>query len=732
MKFIPGLISKTLPVLKRTQWYHQRFDGSPHFIFLISMAELTPEARKFGCHATSHFGLFEGDVSEWYIDQQDIDRIAGRVLEAGMRQAHFSKKLMKQWAADEADFFHFCTVTRWERIGELSDRALKQLYDEFIRRTLNVVSSSSIIDGFALGTDYLMQTELGVLLKKKDLTQKSGRYFAVLTAPIHHSFINEVEVSVLRIALAVERIPVLRRAFMNESVIQIRNKLTAYPAILRALKKQERDYFWSKNNYVHNLYLDVNSWIAELKGIFASRINIREQIISIVETPKRNLRDKQKLAAKLSLSKKLRTLLEISEDFTHWQDSRKKHTYWSMHYGSLLLAEIGRRFGYTLHEMKYLIAPEVDTLFTYPFVTQKEARDRKKKCFWVQVGKSRYEIVTGKRASRLYAQALAKKSKKDVNDFRGLSANHGVVRGPVKIIKSATEIHKIRQGDILVAVMTRPDYISGMKKAAAIVTNEGGVTCHAAIVAREINIPCVIGTKIATDVLHDGDIVEVNGNHGVVTIIKRVFMRKTYYLWDLANTLFPERWDQKKSGVSNYPAFVESLGYSLETVTPKQFEDAYEEPYKKGFFDISLVPGFVEVLGWTKNNSYFTTGVHEVNVWRSVQLKRKTPVDIFTYLSKGFSTFDYGDTNVKTIPMLIDILHKLNAQGFTEVVYTDDKAENCQFFLDAVAQARKEGINVVGRTYHLTDAQEKGAPGIIPIKNLFELRDREKHHIQTE
>ena len=64
--------------------------------------------------------------------------------------------------------------------------------------------------------------------------------------------------------------------------------------------------------------------------------------------------------------------------------------------------------------------------------------------------------------------------------------------------------------------MTRPDYIIGIKKAAAIVTNEGGITCHAAIVSRELGIPCIIGTKIATEVFKDGDLVEVNANHGVV------------------------------------------------------------------------------------------------------------------------------------------------------------------------------------------------------------------------
>ena len=70
--------------------------------------------------------------------------------------------------------------------------------------------------------------------------------------------------------------------------------------------------------------------------------------------------------------------------------------------------------------------------------------------------------------------------------------------------------------------MIKPDYLSAMKKAVAFVTDEGGITCHAAIVARELNRPCIIGTKIATKVLKDGDEVEVDADNGVVKILKRV------------------------------------------------------------------------------------------------------------------------------------------------------------------------------------------------------------------
>lgn len=75
---------------------------------------------------------------------------------------------------------------------------------------------------------------------------------------------------------------------------------------------------------------------------------------------------------------------------------------------------------------------------------------------------------------------------------------------------------KFQKGDILVSVATDPDIVPAMKKAAAIVTEQGGITSHAAIVSRELGIPCIIGTKIATRVLKDGDMVEVDANKGTV------------------------------------------------------------------------------------------------------------------------------------------------------------------------------------------------------------------------
>ncbi len=100
--------------------------------------------------------------------------------------------------------------------------------------------------------------------------------------------------------------------------------------------------------------------------------------------------------------------------------------------------------------------------------------------------------------------------------LEGLGASPGIAYGEAKFVSDASQLGKVKDGDILVAVMTTPDMVPAMKRAAAIVTDEGGLTCHAAIVSRELGCPAVVGTRKATEVLTDGMKITVDGEKGLV------------------------------------------------------------------------------------------------------------------------------------------------------------------------------------------------------------------------
>jgi len=107
------------------------------------------------------------------------------------------------------------------------------------------------------------------------------------------------------------------------------------------------------------------------------------------------------------------------------------------------------------------------------------------------------------------------------NEIYGTASFKGNIRGTAKLILNKSDYLKINEGDILVTFMTHPDMVPILSKVSGIVTDEGGVLCHAAIVSRELRKPCIIGTKIATQVLHDGDLVEVDADNGVVRILEK-------------------------------------------------------------------------------------------------------------------------------------------------------------------------------------------------------------------
>lgn len=111
---------------------------------------------------------------------------------------------------------------------------------------------------------------------------------------------------------------------------------------------------------------------------------------------------------------------------------------------------------------------------------------------------------------------LEDKEEKLVQIAKGLPASPGLGRGKVKLIKDISEINLVEEGDILVTEMTNPDMVPAMRKAAGVVTDEGGRTCHAAIVSRELQIPCIVGAKNATKVLKTGMQVTVDATRGVV------------------------------------------------------------------------------------------------------------------------------------------------------------------------------------------------------------------------
>ena len=187
----------------------------------------------------------------------------------------------------------------------------------------------------------------------------------------------------------------------------------------------------------------------------------------------------------------------------------------------LILDEVARRFEFRDRKIVAMMSiDELVGLLKGTFTIEKKELLRRQKAFILLKKGLEYKIISdSKKVAKILKDELSTVKRK--RKIQGLSAFPGHVVGKVVKIRTVAEISKMKKGSVLVSPMTTPEMVVAMQKASAIVTDEGGITSHAAIVARELGIPCVVGTKVATQVLKDGDLVEVDADKGEVRILGR-------------------------------------------------------------------------------------------------------------------------------------------------------------------------------------------------------------------
>ncbi len=286
----------------------------------------------------------------------------------------------------------------------------------------------------------------------------------------------------------------------------------------KKLAVHQLKYFWILNSHKETKVLPVDFFRKNLSAIppkaaekilksklKSDSIKIKREIIKKFKLPKKILRIGRRLAFSV-----------------WWQDLRKTYILQAYHIIDLFLKEIAGRYKINFNGLHFYSINEIKNLLELGKIVEANEINLRKKDFLIIFStKGGLKYFSGKKAIKVIGPYLKDEVKKEISQIKGLAVNLGRVRGRVKIIQSSKEVHKIKKGNILVASMTAPNYIIALRRAAAVVTDEGGMTSHAAIVSRELGIPAIVGTKIATKVLHDGQLVEVDANKGVVRLRRK-------------------------------------------------------------------------------------------------------------------------------------------------------------------------------------------------------------------
>jgi len=237
-------------------------------------------------------------------------------------------------------------------------------------------------------------------------------------------------------------------------------------------------------------------WI-KIRDGFSEPFTIQE--LSLERKKLRN--NPVKKYARSAIPKPLLKLAKITQELVYQRTLRTDVLYELLFIGRPILKEVAKYYKVEFKDLRYYSALDL---------ASGKLKRYSDKVTYISYGKD-FAFIN---------KSLFKEKVNSSQSIKGVIANQGFIKGIVKVVKVAHEISKVKKGDILFAPTTFPSFIMGMKKAAAFVTDEGGITSHAAIVSRELGKPCIIGTKIGTKVFKDGDLVEVDANKGIVRKIK--------------------------------------------------------------------------------------------------------------------------------------------------------------------------------------------------------------------
>lgn len=219
------------------------------------------------------------------------------------------------------------------------------------------------------------------------------------------------------------------------------------------------------------------------------------------------------------LDKEYGELFQAMRDGMRLKELRKSIVSQSLYYYDPILKEIARRGNITLRQARFLKTEEIEDMLTSKKDYSKILSERLKLSAYIIGGNEKTRVLAGKSAEKIFNKLNT--IPKNIKEIKGMAASHGKAKGPVRIVLCPSECKKVKRGDVIVTGQAMPSFSSAIAIASAIIADGGtGITSHPATLAREAGIPCVIGARIATRVLKDGQMVEVDGDRGIIKVLK--------------------------------------------------------------------------------------------------------------------------------------------------------------------------------------------------------------------
>jgi len=487
----------------KIEWYHQGGAVKPFYVGYPWYA--CSEFRLGGKVIKPHFEtiiLYKDHFMDVYFSKPSLREVADFYYSRQKRDSNFIARLDKQWHLNYLQpLLQLTRVLQRKGLEELPLRELVRLHGQFSLAYARAWQEIIFLDSFDLyGESLLKQTleDINADIAPADLDQ--------LVSPPRVSGLQKERLSLLRI---VERMKRKAGKWPNGYAKAVRQS----PWLAAALAEHSKQYHWLHNDYATTEVLEPSYFYKQTKKLLdsSSLLDKERELRRYLANLAKNQRS---IIKKYRLSQDHSKLVGFFGLLGTLRDERKTMTQIVDSVLHDFAAAFSMRTGWDVNLVEHLFWWEVPTVLANPARHNKQIRARLRPFLTWLTKPAHWLEINGKDAERL-SSAISNSIKKQ-SKLTGMTAYPGLVRGKVRIIKTKKDFPKMKRGDILVAPNTRPEYVPIMKMAGAIVSDEGGLTCHSAIVSRELRIPCIVGVQAATATLKDGELIEVDATNGTV------------------------------------------------------------------------------------------------------------------------------------------------------------------------------------------------------------------------
>lgn len=500
----------------------QRGGGIPMMPAVLTLFKIT--TSKLFTKATSvKYSDFLLDLSEGaektYVREDQWNKACNQCYKKVREGPSFQGRLVKEFIKRVPSFLKFCRNVYKQNLRKKTNQELWQLYERYINLYEDIYVWG---EPFAFGARFQLSDYLSDYLKekleKKNKLEKFDEYFNILITPFQKPFMTEEKDELLKIALKIGRNPKLKKLFKKD-LKSINKEIVKFSAFNKKIEKHIENYQWVPYNYGAYLFTKKH-FLKELQELISK--NRAKEGFNKIKKSYWNLSGRQrKIIKEFKIDKYYQELFEA----LRWNGfiiDYKKKIFTISHFliNFSLMKEIAKRLKVSQKYAHCFLEDEMeDALLKNRLVPLEILKERFKRVV-IFIKNGEIKLMIKKEAEDFLKRQGIREEKLKIKEFKGKTANKGKIKGIAKIIPGPKDLKKMKKGNILVTHMTTPEFAPILKEAAAIITDEGGITCHAAIISRELDVPCIIGTKIATKVLKDGDLVEVDADKGIVKILK--------------------------------------------------------------------------------------------------------------------------------------------------------------------------------------------------------------------